>query len=76
MFSQIVVFSPYVYIQLMTNDNMPRGGQAAFGADLAVFIGAAWYLVPRLALLWVFSTSQFFFYQLGSETYKEPQNSK
>jgi len=38
----------------MTKDNMPRGGLAAFGAGLAVLIGAAWYLVPRWALLWVF----------------------
>jgi hypothetical protein len=33
---------------------MPRGGLAAFGAVLAVLFGAAWYLVPRWALLWVF----------------------
>ncbi len=39
---------------------MPRGGQAAFGVDLAVFMGAAWYLVPRRALLWVFPKSIFF----------------
>lgn len=32
---------------------MPRGGLAAFGAVLAVLCGAAWYLVPRWALLWV-----------------------
>jgi len=33
---------------------MPRGGLAAFGAVPAVLSGAAWYLVPRWALLWVF----------------------
>jgi prolipoprotein diacylglyceryltransferase len=33
---------------------MPRGGLAVFGAVLAVLSGAAWYLVPRWALLWVF----------------------
>jgi hypothetical protein len=38
----------------MTKNNMPRGGLAAFGADLAVLFGAAWYLLPRWALLWVF----------------------
>ena len=38
----------------MTKNNMPRGGLAAFGAVLAVLCGAAWYLVPRWALLWVF----------------------
>ncbi len=38
----------------MTKNNMPRGGLAVFGAVLAVFNGAAWYLVPRWALLWVF----------------------
>ena len=32
---------------------MPRGGRTVFGADSAVFAGAAWYLVPRWALLWV-----------------------
>jgi len=35
----------------MTNINTPGGGLAAFGVVLAVLCGAAWYLVPRWALL-------------------------
>ena len=38
----------------MTKDNMPRGGWVAFGAVPAVLCRAAWHLVPRWALLWVF----------------------
>lgn len=60
----------------MTNDNMPRGGQAAFSADLAVFMGAAWYLVPRRALLWVFSTSTFFFINQLQNHIKTPIRSE
>ena len=44
----------------MTKNNMPRGGLAAFGAVLAVLFGAAWYLVPRWALLWVLILTVFF----------------
>lgn len=45
----------------MTKNNTPRGGLAAFGAVQAVLFGAAWYLVPRWALLWVFFTVVFFY---------------
>ncbi|MBE3122165.1 MAG: hypothetical protein IMZ58_08180 [Thermoplasmata archaeon] len=31
----------------------------AFGAGWAVLVGAAWYLVPRWALLWVLITIVF-----------------
>jgi hypothetical protein len=41
---------------------MPRGGVAAFVADQAVLFGAAWYLVPRWALLWVCHDKIFFWY--------------
>jgi hypothetical protein len=41
---------------------MPGGRRAAFGADLAVLLGAAWYLVPRWALLWVLFYHIFKFY--------------
>jgi hypothetical protein len=50
----------------MTNNIMPRGGLAAFGAVPAVLFGAAWHLVPRWALLWVFNDIFFYHFYMAT----------
>jgi hypothetical protein len=50
-----------------------RAVPEAFSADWAVLVGAAWYLVPRWALLWVLFVIVFFIVATENTAWSETQ---